>query len=123
MEIIRDKWYVLRNGIKVRCICTDYVGDRPLLLQAEDGTSYLVRADGTSPYTNNDVVSEYTPPPPLRECWDVVATRLSGLEERLSTSPNEADGTRQLTFYRRPGIASKGSTYRLVHMREVRDEK
>lgn len=110
LKIERDKWYVLRRGNKVRCICTDYVGDRPLLFQAEDGTSYLVRADGTSPYTNNDVVSEYTPPPPLVECW---------------VNVYEDDGSRvaHRSAERAKEGAAKWATRVAVHMREVRDEK
>lgn len=111
MKIERDKWYVLQNGQKVRCICIDRPDSTyPILCLRDNGNLTAHRADGSGAPAERSIVSEYTPPPPLAECWvnfyDDSGPHLAHPKEEQAKQEASSDAIR---------VA--------VHMREVRDEK
>jgi hypothetical protein len=61
MKIERDKWYLMRNGDKARCVCIDADARHPIVLVDTNGDTIRLPASGARG-CYYDLVAEYIPP-------------------------------------------------------------
>lgn len=111
MKIERDKWYLTRNGGRVRVVCVDAPGSQQIVgilngsaeQWCPDGSFW----PGNERESPHDLVSEYHPPAPLLERW-------------ANVYPGGEVGSLWIT--REQAVEISGDTGRVICFREVRED-